>query len=257
MEISADGTIRLDFEGYSAVVIPTKNGKISVCLSCQVGCPVGCSFCRSGSFVRNLTADEILEQFDACCAHGKPTSVVFMGSGEPLLNFDAVSEAIREIDVPLRRITVSTCGVNLEKLRDVSYNVAISLHSPFDEVRKKLVPMGSVKEIVEFSQKRGVMIEYCMIRGITDRESDIRELMRLDFGPETNFNLIRLNDSNGYTGSECQEFKDQLIKKYKCFIRYSRGTDIEAACGMLTPRVSAPRSRSGQSRAQGMRSDQN
>ncbi|MFP4424366.1 MAG: radical SAM protein [Candidatus Woesearchaeota archaeon] len=257
MQISVDGTIRLDFEGYSAVVIPSKNNKISVCLSCQVGCPVGCAFCRSGNFVRNLSADEILKQFDSCCEHGKPTSVVFMGSGEPLLNFDAVSEAIRDMEVPLRKITVSTCGIDLEKLQDVSYNVAISLHSPFEEVRKRLVPRGSVKDIVEFSQKRPVMIEYCLIKGITDREVDVNELMRLNFGPETNFNLIRLNDSQGYTGSDCQGFKNRLLKKYKCFIRYPRGTDIEAACGMLTPRVSAPRSHSGQTRAPMMKSDQN
>lgn len=144
---SLDGTIKLLFpDKYIAVCIPTKDEKWSVCVSCQIGCPIGCTFCYTGSFVRNLTADEIVEQVrQAAKIIGKiPTSIVYMGMGEPMSNWNEVKQSIEhihsEFKIPYKRITVSTSGINVGKLLDVPFHVALSLHSPFSDVRKKLIP---------------------------------------------------------------------------------------------------------------------
>ena len=168
-----------------------------------------------------------------------------------MLNFEAVSAAIDRIKahVARRHITLSTCGIDLERLHAVPYNVAVSLHSPFQEVRERFISFGRVDDIVNFTQVRPVMIEYSLIAGVNDRECDLQKLLSLEFGSETNFNLIRLNDHNGYTGSDGSWFKEEIRKKgYKCFIRYPRGCDIQAACGMLSPQAASPRTRMRQSR---------
>jgi 23S rRNA (adenine2503-C2)-methyltransferase len=247
--VSKDGTKKLLYDKkYICVLIPSKDEKWAVCVSCQIGCPIGCTFCHTGALERNLTAQEIYQQvLDAAQVIGKkPTSVVFMGMGEPMTNFVAVSEAIELIHkygLAYKKITLSTSCVQLEKLLDVPYHVALSLHSPFDTVRKSLVGKTAmpVRKIVSFSQeysktrKFGAMIEYALIAGVNDRDEDAQELLSFIWPKNIFFNIIEYNAKDAFLPSQRLEyFKDEIRKKgYKCFIRQSRGFDIEASCGML------------------------
>jgi len=256
-EKSFDGTIKLNFkEGYIAVIIPTKDNKLSVCVSCQIGCPVGCKFCYSGKikFQRNLTVEEIVEQIRVAkeVTSSEPTSIVFMGVGEPTLNLKNVlgaGEKIHEeFKISYNRITISTsCLKTLDKLVDIKFNIALSLHSPFDAVRKKLIPGAiSVLKIVKFAKdylvqgnnKKYVMIEYSLIKGVNDSEKDLKKLVSLKWPKKILFNLIEFNDLGEMKGSDTdtlEHFKEEIIRKgWKCFIRGSRGKDISASCGMLS-----------------------
>jgi 23S rRNA (adenine2503-C2)-methyltransferase len=241
---SQDGTKRVTYRlGYSSVIVPTKNDKVAVCVSCMIGCPLGCEICHTGDYRRKLTAEEMLDQvLDAKRIAGKVTSVVFMGMGEPMLNFEEVSRAIvmmnEKLQLPYRRITLSTIGINLPRLKQVRYQVAVSLHSPYDDIRMKLIPKsGPIDEIVEFTHgsDRGIMLAYAMIDGVNDREEDLIKLLSYDWEKRTNFNLIEFNDCGRYKKSDKLEYFKQRIVRfgYKCFIRQSRGKDIGAACGML------------------------
>lgn len=256
-EKSFDGTIKINFkEGYVAVIIPTKENKVAVCVSCQVGCPVGCKFCYSGKtkFKRNLSVEEIVEQVRAAkeVAKAIPTSIVFMGMGEPTLNLknvlDAGEKIHEEFKISYNRITISTsCLKSLDKLVDMKFNVALSLHSPFDAVRKKLIPGAiSVSKIVKFAKdylakgnnKKYVMVEYSLISGVNDSEKDLKKLISLKWPKRMLFNLIEFNDLGEFKGSKMETleyFKEEIIRKgWKCFIRGSRGKDISASCGMLS-----------------------
>lgn len=254
INISFDGTIKIDFQGYSSVIIPSINNKLCVCLSCQIGCPVKCSICLSGKmkFKRNLTRDEIVHQFTKSqeVLGEKITSVVFMGSGEPSLNLENVLVAAEEIhkisNIPYRRITISSAGLkNLDSLANIKFNLAISLHSPFDSKRKKISPLlCSTKKILNVSKKyvsqhkkNYIMIEYPMIDGFNDSEKDLAKLVSLPWPGRTIFNLIELNESGNLSKASMEKiqfFKKELIDRgYKCFIRNSRGKDIEASCGMI------------------------
>lgn len=247
---SEDGTSKVEFaEGYSSVIIPSKNGKHTICLSSQIGCPLQCSFCRTGQFKRDLAVEEMIRQVRACSRiiKDKPSSIVFMGSGEPMLNFDDVSDSIVEINkrfgIPYDRITLSTCGIDLSLLLDVPYNIAISLHTPFEAVRRRLMPRAAPIEDVllfaeeySYNRKHGVMIEYLLIKDINDSNSDIDALLSLDWPSNVNFNIIEFNEHKGFKRSDrLVHFKEALRQAgYKCFIRQSRGRDIGAACGMLS-----------------------
>jgi len=256
LENSKDGTIKINFsEGYSSVIIPTKDEKNSVCVSCQIGCCVGCKFCYSGKkkFKRNLTAEEIIEQVEI--AQGiigkRPQSIVFMGMGEPLLNLDNVLKAAEEIhnkfSVARYRITISTSALkNLNKLSKVNFNLAISLHSPFDSVRKKLIPNTvSINKIVKFvngfcknhKKRFGIMVAYTLIKNINDSEKDLKKLLSYKWHKRILFNLVEFNDISNFKKSDdkiIEKFKLGIIAKgYKCFIRTARGRDIQASCGML------------------------
>lgn len=253
---SEDGTVRINFDdGYIAVVIPTKDDKIAVCVSCQIGCTVGCKFCYSGKvgFKRNLSADEIFNQaIIAKDIFGKiPTSIIFMGMGEPTLNLENVLVAgermHKEFNLSYNRITISTsCLKNLDKLVDCKFNLALSLHSAFDKKRKELMPLGiSVAKIVKFANKyvasannkKYIMVEYALIADENDFDKDLKKLSSLKWPKRTLFNLIQFNDIGKYKASSFERmliFKDVLMKKgWKCFIRNSRGKDIYASCGML------------------------
>lgn len=257
IEKSSDGTTKIVFEeGYIAVTIPTKDDKLSVCVSCQVGCPVGCKFCYSGKtkFQRNLTAEEIFNQVVVVKEVAKlnPTSIVFMGMGEPTLNLqnvlDAGEKIHNEFNISYNRITISTsCLKILDKLVDIKFNIALSLHSPFDKIRKELIPGAiSVSKIVEFTKdylskgnnKKYVMIEYSLIEGVNDSEKDLKKLVSLKWPKRMLFNLIEFNNFGEMRGSDIktlEHFKEEIIKKgWKCFIRGSRGKDISASCGMLS-----------------------
>jgi len=256
---SSDGTVKLTFsEGYVVVIIPSKDDKNTVCVSCQIGCPVGCKICRSGKikFERNLTSEEIFSQvLTAREIIGKsPTSIVFMGIGEPSLNLKNVLEAgekmHKEFNLSYNKITISTsCLTNLGNLKNCQFNLALSLHSPFDKKRKEIIPTGcSVREIVKFAKdyvslgnnKKYIMIEYALIKGVNDSEKDLQKLVGLNWPERTLFNLLEFNELDNLKKSEfvnLLHFKDVLMKKgWKCFIRSSMGRDIESACGMLSTR---------------------
>ena len=207
---------------------------------------MSCAFCKAGSFEKDLTSNEILEQLSAAIEiAGKPTSIVFMGTGEPMLNFENVSKAIHTIhelfQISYKKITLSTCGINLNKLADVPYLVAISLHSAEDSKRLKLMPGAArVDDIVKFTKtqslkKSGVMLEYALIENINDSKEDVEKLLNLEWPQNTNFNLIEFNPHNSMKKStRAEEIKQRIIDRgFKCFIRTSRGADVGAACGML------------------------
>lgn len=281
--VSKDGVKRIEFEGYSAVIIPTidnsgskvtaspefskgqfwktgkkivhKDEKYAVCVSCQIGCPVSCKFCFTGKsgFKRNLAACEIIEQGEVAktIMRKNPRSIVFMGSGEPTLNLENVIQAAdyfhKKLGVAKDRITISSsCLRNIDSLLNIDYNVALSLHSPFDKIRKQLVPSTvSLKKIVAFSnkfcqlhEKKYVMIEYSLIKGLNDSDKDLKKLLSYKWPSRTIFNLIEFNDIDDFKRadfSRFEKFKEEIVKKkYKSFIRMSRGSDIGAACGMLS-----------------------
>jgi len=249
-----DGTIKIDFaDGYSSVIIPTKYGKNTICVSCQIGCSVGCVFCYSGrqKFKRNLNGEEIINQVEIAgnIIGKKPTAIVFMGMGEPLLNLKNVLEVAEDIHnkflVAYHRITISTSGLkDINKLLKIKFNVAVSLHSPFDKIRKKLIPAGiSTRCIVNFAKKyckmhnkkTYIMIEYALINKVNDQDKDLKRLLNLGWPKRTLFNLIEFNSIGKFKKSSAYEkFKLAIIKNgFKCFIRKSRGKDIGASCGML------------------------
>lgn len=254
---SEDGITKIFFkEGYSAVIIPSKENKFAVCVSCQIGCPVGCAFCKSGKikFKRNLTEEEIFNQTKVASEIIKtePTSIIFMGIGEPTLNLENVLAAGEkmhdEFKLSYNKITISTsCLDNLDKLVNCKFNLALSLHSPFDKIRKKIMPLGcSVKKIVKFANdyvanannKKYIMIEYSLIQGINDSDKDLKKLASLKWPKKTLFNLLEFNEVDNFKASDLsqlEKFKEALIAKgWKCFIRLSRGKDIGASCGMLS-----------------------
>jgi len=279
MEISKDGTVRFDFDaGYSSVLIPL-GGKNTLCLSSQVGCAMGCRFCLSGkrSFERNLTVGELKGQLDAAMQYLKMengklkveggrladeiSSIVFMGMGEPLANLANVLEFCdfvnSEYGYAYSRILVSTSGIvpGMERVIEKYSNkiqLAVSLHSPFQEVRDKIMPglkgfpLDKLIEVIHkynevYRQK--IMIEYLMIDGVNDRDEDLDALLRIGFSKRTNFNLIGLNGSFvldgkvlvGSARERMEVFRERLMGAgYKCFTRSSMGSDIKAACGMLS-----------------------
>jgi 23S rRNA (adenine2503-C2)-methyltransferase len=255
LERSLDGTIKIKFNGYSAIIIPTINNKFCICLSCQIGCAIACSFCSSGKskFIRNLSQEEILNQI--LCAKKiigqNPSSVVFMGVGEPSLNLINVlgsAEIIHQnYNLPYKKITISTVGLsNLESLKNIKFNLAISLHSPIEKRRKKITPLAcSISKILKVSnhytsinKKNYIMIEYTLINGFNDSSKDIDTLLSLNWPKRTLFNLIEFNETNNFKKTPMEEIRKHKLKilsrGYKCFIRNSRGNDIGASCGMLT-----------------------
>jgi len=269
IEISKDNLI------IETVLIPQKTTD-TICISTQVGCPVGCKFCKSGTFFeRNLTTEEILEQIEETKKNitksNKKLSIVFMGIGEPLLNIKNVFESIKKLCVDnkdrlsKRRITISTVGIpekiielaNLTKTildKDNStVNLAISLHFPDDKKRKELIPFAnkySIDEIMKSceiyqslgNKKQRIMFEYIMLEGINDSEKDIDNLVKVikKYDIRSIINLIPYNGTEYNTTHhlKIKEYKQRIIKEgIKCFIRLSRGTNINAACGMLASKT--------------------
>jgi 23S rRNA (adenine2503-C2)-methyltransferase len=263
--VSQDGTRKYlfslsDGETVESVFIP-ESGRWTVCLSSQVGCPLKCRFCLTGQigFARNLTAGEIVNQFLAVAddsGRARPTNVVFMGMGEPLLNFEAVLKAIEILTHPWgmglahRRVTVSTVGIPakiraLAKLSKV--NLAVSLHATGDELRRKLIPAADRYPLAEVlaacreypAQRRRITFEYVLIAGLNDSPKHARQLAQLLAGIRCKINLVPFNE---YPGSPFKapkpdsvaSFQQVLIqRKLTCLVRKSRGSDIMAACGQL------------------------
>ncbi len=265
-----DGTTRYFFkthddETVSCVYLPYE-GRSSLCLSSQVGCAWGCVFCASGKvkFERNLTAAEIIDQILLVeKASGKPLdSLLFMGMGEPLANYNNLVEALGMIRSPLgldfggRHVTVSTCGLVPQILKlavDVpKVNLAISLHAANDELRKKLLPKSSawpIRELMnaakEFSKKTGsrVTFEYIVLDGVNDSEQDAKRLSNLVRGPAQHgdywVNLIAYNPVPGLpykkpSVERIERFKEILETRHvPVRLRKPQGVDIGAGCGQL------------------------
>jgi 23S rRNA (adenine2503-C2)-methyltransferase len=235
---------------------------VSVCISSQVGCRMGCSFCAStlGGLVRNLTPSEMLEQVYAITRDtGKRVdNVVVMGSGEPLDNYDNLLAFVRMVTdenglhISQRNITVSTCGLvpMLKKLADENLTItpAVSLHAPNDELRKKLMPVANAYPIPElmdaawyYAEKTGrrMTFEYSLIDGVNDTPALAKQLAGLLRGHPAHVNLIPVNPVRE------RNYRRSLVKNVLQFqkmlenegihvtIRRELGSDIDAACGQL------------------------
>jgi len=241
--------------------------KRTVCISSQVGCPLGCLFCVTGEmgFKRNLSASEIIEQvlFFARYLKGwdeKITNVVFMGMGEPFLNWENVKKAILVINddncfgIGARKISVSTAGIT-ERIENIAeefpqINLAISLHAPDDKLRGELMPINKKYPLKKIFQavddyikrtNRKVMFEYVMLNGVNDSDEQAKRLSRLLKRSLYMVNLIAYNPNGRFEPSP-----PDRIKKFKAILeaagifvtqRYRFGSDIEAACGQLAGKI--------------------
>jgi 23S rRNA (adenine2503-C2)-methyltransferase len=261
---STDGTKKylykvLNNKYIETAFIPDAD-RATICVSSQAGCKMGCIFCMTGKqgFQGNLTSNEILNQFRSLPEFNKLTNIVYMGMGEPL---DNINEVLKSLEILTgewgyrwspTRITVSTVGLKgsikefLEKSR---CHLAVSLHSPFDEERRKLMPIqrtNSVKEVLDiirdfdFNSQRRISFEYILFKGMNDTPVHIKELARILNGIKCRINIIRFHQ---IPGAEFQspgiettiKFKEALnAKGILTTIRASRGEDIRAACGLLS-----------------------
>lgn len=249
-----------------AVFMRHAGGRNSVCLSSQVGCPMNCGFCATGAmgFKRNLTVDEIISQYLFLARYSKSkfgvnskiTNVIYMGMGEPFLNYDNVIASIKILNdkdfigLGARHISISTAGVveGIKKLagENIQVNLAISLHAPNNKLRSALMPINkkySIEKLlsaVDYYIKktsRRVMFEYMMIKGVNDSLMHARELARLMKKPLYMVNLIQYNPTNKFRPSSAEniiKFKNTLEKEgVAATERMSFGKDIKAACGQL------------------------
>lgn len=268
---SRDGTRKLalrtrDGSTIEAVMIPEER-RNTLCVSTQVGCPLACSFCATGAMglTRNLRASEIVEQVLLARSVLDPdeslTNVVYMGMGEPLLNWPAVSESIRILTHPKilalapRRLTVSTSGIvpRIRPLLELApVNLAISLHATTDSVRDVLVPLnrrfplevllGALKNEPLIGRRRPVFFEYTLMEGINDSISDARRLPALLHGIPSKLNVIPMNPhadapQRPPSRAVCDAFTAELHRAgVRVTLRRNRGADIDAACGQLAAR---------------------
>jgi len=271
VERSADGTVKARLEtadgaAVEAVLIP-EDERTTLCVSAQVGCPLACSFCATGTLglQRNLGTGEIVDQVlrmrELLPPERRITNLVFMGMGEPLLNLRAVVEAIRLLLHPKafalapRRVTVSTAGVvpRIPELLDaVPVNLAVSLHAATDAVRDVLVPlnrrfplealMRTLRGLPRLGPRRPIFFEYTLLRDVNDAPADARRLAGLLAGLPAVVNLIPVNP---YPGSPYRPPRPAAVDRFMgelarrrlpVTLRRSRGEDIDAACGQLAAR---------------------
>ena len=267
---SSDGTVKLllrltDGALVETVLIPDKD-RYTQCLSCQIGCPMGCTFCSTGlmGFVRNMTGGEIASQVlvarEHLRAHGLADEVknlVYMGMGEPLTNWEEVRRSLQILSHPeglefsRRRITLSTCAIK-GKLGVFDTEglalPAISLHAPTQEIREQLMPGAArwhiddlIKTLqeMELKPRERVTIEYILIKGVNDSLQHARQLVRLLSHLKCKINLIAYNPGPGigYAAPATEDvlaFEELLRKKgFTVTLRKSKGQDIAAACGQL------------------------
>jgi 23S rRNA (adenine2503-C2)-methyltransferase len=277
-DYSEDGTrkwaIRVDGGSLVETVLIPEGDRATLCVSSQVGCSLDCSFCSTGKqgFNRNLTAAEVIGQLRVAIKSFGPidpkgprrvTNVVMMGMGEPLMNFEAVTDAMslmmedNAYGLSKRRVTLSTAGLvpaidRLGEITDVS--LALSLHAPNDSLRNELVPLNQRYPIAEvkaackrylsrLNDKRVITIEYTMIDGVNDQPEQARELVALLKDLPCKLNLIPFNPfpNSGYRRSKRQAidyFKEITSRSgIVTTIRTTRGDDIDAACGQLVGQV--------------------
>ncbi|MDE2484721.1 MAG: 23S rRNA (adenine(2503)-C(2))-methyltransferase RlmN [candidate division NC10 bacterium] len=275
-EVSGDGTRKYlfgctDGRQIEAVLIPDE-GRLTACLSTQVGCALACAFCLTGKmgFIRHLQAGEIVDQALALQRDLQPGerigNLVLMGMGEPLHNYDATVKALSILAHPLgpayppRRITLSTVGLVPEIVRlgqsGLGVNLAVSLHAGTDELRDRLVPINRrypLKELMAalrvypLPPRRRITFEYVLIDGVNDRSEDARELARLLRGLRCKVNLLPLNETPAIPfrrpSQERVETFQRILKSAGILvtIRESRGLDISAACGLLATETNQKR----------------
>lgn len=263
---SSDGAGKLllelrDGELIECALIPAADGRMTFCLSTQVGCPVRCAFCSSGAggFVRNLDAGEIVEQFFCACRkiHSLPDNVVIMGIGEPLLNLDNLIAALERICDPervafaARRVTISTSGwtpgIKQLALHGRQWNLAVSLHAPDDKTRALLIPTRFRRDIRDIIQAcrlhreattRLPTFEYVMLDSINDSTEQAAKLAKLAKEAGAKVNLIPYNKANGaFTRPSRETIKrfENTLKSagVKVMVRVEKGADSAAACGQL------------------------
>lgn len=269
-QVSSDGTIKYllefpDGECVETVLMRFDNrANLTACVSSQVGCAVNCSFCATGKrgFIRNLSYKEIIEQVLTIQRDTglKVTNVVFMGQGEPLLNLDNVLEAMQifneNFQIGARRLTVSTSGIipQIRRLADLDMQstLAVSLHAPNHEIRRKLMKIEdkynmdelykALKYYVEKTGRR-ITIEYLLIKGLNDTVNSAKELANYLKDIKCNINLIPYNPT---AQNDYQKPSNNSIMKFKALMEHSgkkvtvrleRGADIDAACGQLKGKV--------------------
>ena len=268
-ERSKDGSVkyafRLDDDKVIESVLIPEEDRLTLCVSSQVGCAMGCSFCLTGTmgFVRNLTPAEIVGQVQAISemvkkeGYNRINNLVFMGMGEPLANFDNLIIALNNLmnpnglDFSSRRITVSTCGL-IPKIKElgeqVPVNLAISLHAADNETRSKLMPINITYPVDDLlaacrqyplPKRRKIMIEYIMLKDINDSPKDAKLLIKKLHQLPAKVNLLPYNENKFF------DFKSpprERVEKFQsilrdagitALIRESRGSDISAACGQL------------------------
>ena len=262
--VSSDGTRKYLYRVLNGKFIETAfipdSDRATICVSSQAGCKMGCVFCMTGrqGFQGNLSSNEILNQFRSLPEYRQITNMVYMGMGEPLDNLNEVLLSLEILTADWgygwspSRITVSTVGildrlnVFLERSR---CHLAVSLHSPFDEERRKLMPIqktNTLEEVIsiirkfDFNKQRRISFEYILFSGINDTPRHVKELARILNGIRCRINIIRFHPLPGSEFSSPGEkdtvaFRDALTSKgIITTIRASRGIDINAACGLLS-----------------------
>ncbi|MFA8344229.1 MAG: 23S rRNA (adenine(2503)-C(2))-methyltransferase RlmN [Rhodothermaceae bacterium] len=259
-----------DNKSIETVLIPAGEGRATLCISTQVGCPLSCEFCATGKlgFDRNLTSGEIVDQYVMVAKdYGieNVTNIVYMGMGEPLINFDETVKSLKIItsefnkSISRTRITVSTSGLphKIKELADTGLRVklALSLHSPFEDVRSKIMPINkrySLNEVIEAikyyarTTKTRITFEYTMFDGINDRDEDVKELVKICSKLPAKINLIPFNsikhmNPTGFAAElepspriKIENFADKLRNRdITVLVRETQGEDIAAACGQL------------------------
>jgi 23S rRNA (adenine2503-C2)-methyltransferase len=265
---SRDGTVKALFRTHDgrpleAVLMRYRDGRRSLCLSSQSGCPLTCTFCATGQmrFGRNLTASEIIDQALHFRRAERVDHAVFMGMGEPMMNLDAVLEACRrlpDIGVTNRRTTISTVGwiPGIERLAATAMPVrlALSLHAADEALRSEIMPvndrfplndvLAACRRFYERKRRR-VFIEYVMLKGVNDRYEQALQLAAVLDPRVFKVNLIPYNPTGFYEGSSrgaIAAFQDTLASRgIPATVRLTRGRDIDAACGQLAVSSGAER----------------
>jgi 23S rRNA (adenine2503-C2)-methyltransferase len=277
--ISRDGTIKVlfrlkDGKTIEAALMLYSAGagrpRTTVCLSTQVGCPIGCPFCATGQqgFERNLTAGEMIDQVlyfarrirdkEDISRHNHITNIVFMGMGEPLANYEALMQVIEILTSPRcfgtspRNITISTAGLvpQIQRLskEKIKIGIAVSLHAPDNKLRGRLVPLNErypleelIPACIEYAKKTGrrVSFEYILFAGINDSLAQAKALAALLSGINCHVNLIPANRTANVgfklpSRNKVLAFEKELkLAGINCTLRLSRGQDIHAGCGQL------------------------
>jgi len=262
--ISKDGTKKYLYKTQKGnyietAYIPDKD-RATICVSSQVGCKMNCLFCSTGKqgFQANLSVNEILNQLHSLPDFEKITNIVYMGMGEPFDNIDNVLKSLEILTAEYgyamspKRITISSIGLipGMRKfLESTKAHLAISMHSPFDQERRYLMPVQSAYSIVdvineiksfEFNRQRRVSFEYIMFKGLNDSEKHAKEIVKIVKGLKCRINLIRYHSVPGVPLETTSEKKLLSFQNYlkskgiQTTIRASRGEDIDAACGLLS-----------------------
>jgi 23S rRNA (adenine2503-C2)-methyltransferase len=265
---ASDGTVKALFHTHDgrsveAVLMRYRDGRRSLCLSSQSGCPLTCTFCATGTmkFGRNLTAGEILDQALHFRRTAEVDHVVFMGMGEPMMNLDHVLEACRrlpDVGVTHRRTAISTVGwiPGIDRLAetDMPVRLALSLHAADETLRSEIMPVNDrypLADVLEACRRfyarkrRQIFIEYVMLAGVNDRYAQAVALAGVLDPKIFKVNLIPYNPTGSiYDGSSRQAidaFRAVLEEHgLSATVRLTRGRDIDAACGQLAARAAAP-----------------